>query len=79
MGDYRDHPFIKDMVRRGFEAFADKQLGYFEESKQKEIGFVGSIASVYKDILEDVLVKRGMNLAVVVRKPLENLVDFHNS
>ncbi|HAW80258.1 MAG TPA: N-acetylglucosamine kinase [Balneola sp.] len=79
LGDYRDHPFIKDMVRRGFEAFADKQLGYFEESKQKEIGFVGSIASVYKDILEDVLVKRGMNLAVVVRKPLENLVDFHNS
>ena len=79
LGDYRDHPFIQELVRKGFEAFADKQLGYFEESKQKEIGFVGSIASVYKEILEDVLSKKGMKLGVVVRKPLERLVDFHTN
>ncbi|MBO6572561.1 MAG: hypothetical protein JJ958_08950 [Balneola sp.] len=79
LGDYRDHPFIKNMVRKGFEAFADKQLGYFEESKEKEIGFVGSIASVYQEILEDVLAERGMDLAIVVRKPLDRLVDFHTS
>jgi N-acetylglucosamine kinase-like BadF-type ATPase len=79
LGDYRDHPFIKNMVRKGFEAFADKQLGYFEESKEKEIGFVGSIASVYQEILEEVLSERGMNLSIVVRKPLERLVDFHTS
>mgnify|MGYP003651951846 FL=1 len=65
------------MVQKGFEAFADKQLGYFEESKQMEIGFVGSIASVYKDILEKVLKERSMNLGIVVRKPVENLVHFH--
>lgn len=79
LGDYRDHPFIKNMVRKGFEAFADKQLGYFEESKEKEIGFVGSIASVYQEILEDVLAERGMDLVIVVRKPLDRLVDFHTS
>ena len=79
LGDYRDHPFIKNMVRKGFEAFADKQLGYFEESKEKEIGFVGSIASVYQEILEEVLSERGMNLSIVVRKPLDRLVDFHTS
>lgn len=79
LGDYRDHPFIKNMVRKGFEAFADKQLGYFEESKEKEIGFVGSIASVYQEILEKVLSERGMDLSIVVRKPLDRLVDFHTS
>lgn len=79
LGDYRDHPFIKNMVRRGFEAFADKQLGYFKESKEKEIGFVGSIASVYQEILEEVLSERGMVLSIVVRKPLDRLVDFHIS
>lgn len=79
LGDYRDHPFIKNMVRKGFEAFADKQLGYFEESKEKEIGFVGSIASVYQQILEEVLSERGMDLSIVVRKPLDRLVDFHTS
>lgn len=79
LGDYREHPFIQEMVRKGFEAFADKQLGYFDESKEMEIGFVGSIASVYRKILEDVLTERGMKLAIVVRKPLERLVDFHTS
>lgn len=79
LGDYREHPFIKNMVRKGFEAFADKQLAYFEESKEKKIGFVGSIASVYQEILEEVLTERGMDLSIVVRKPLDRLVDFHTS
>tara|TARA_R110002124_G_scaffold77578_1_gene207791 strand:- start:3469 stop:4314 length:846 start_codon:yes stop_codon:yes gene_type:complete len=77
LSDHKEHPYIKKMVQKGFEAFADKQLGYFEESKQMEIGFVGSIASVYKDILEKVLKERSMNLGIVVRKPVENLVHFH--
>lgn len=77
LSDHKNHPYIKDMVKRGFEAFADKQLGYFNESKEMEIGFVGSIASVYKDILDEVLQERGMDLAIVVRKPLDNLVKFH--
>ena len=51
----------------------------FEESKEKEIGFVGSIASVYQEILEEVLSERGMDLSIVVRKPLDRLVDFHTS
>ena len=77
LSDHKKHPYIINMVRKGFEAFAEKQLGYFEESKEKEIGFVGSIASVYKEILEEVLEEKGMNLSIVVRKPLENLVDYH--
>ena len=79
LSDQKDHPYIQNMVKKGFEAFADKQLGYFAESKEYEIGFVGSIASVYKDILEEVLNQRGMKLALVVRKPLENLVKFHSN
>jgi N-acetylglucosamine kinase-like BadF-type ATPase len=77
LSDHKDHPYIKEMVKKGFEAFADKQLGYFKESMEMEIGFVGSIASVYNEILHEVLEERGMNLATVVRKPLDNLVKFH--
>ncbi len=79
LGDFRDHPFIKEMVKKGFEAFADKQLSYFDESKSLEIGFVGSIASVYEDILREVLKEKEMQVAVIVRKPLEKLIEFHTS
>lgn len=77
LGDFRDHPFIQQMVKKGFEAFADKQLGYFEESTTLEIGFVGSIASVYENILEEVLQERSMNLARIIRKPLHRIEEYH--
>lgn len=77
LGEFKDHSYIKELVREGFEAFADKQLGYFEESKSFDIGFVGSIAFVYENILREVLEERGMNATVIVRRPLERLIDFH--
>lgn len=77
LGTYKDHSYIQEMVRKGFGAFADKQLAYFEESRSMDIGFVGSIAAVYEEILNEVLSERGMKLKTVIRKPLEQLVDYH--
>lgn len=77
LGTYKDHPYIQEMVRKGFESFADKQLAYFEESKSMKIGFVGSIASVYEEVLEEVLSERNMNLSIIIKRPLERLVDYH--
>ncbi len=79
LGDHKDHPYIRNMVKKGFEAFADKQLAYYEESKEMNIAFVGSIASVYEDILREVLESKEMNLSVVIRKPLAKLEEFHTS
>ncbi len=79
LGEYKSHPYIREMVKKGFEAFADKQLSFFEESKEMEIGFVGSIASVYEDILREVLESKGMKLSVIIRKPLARLEEFHLS
>jgi len=77
--DFNSHPFIRKLIREGFEAFANTQLTFFAESKSLEIGFVGSIASKYEDILKEVLEKRGMKVAIVVRKPLDRLVEFHTN
>ena len=76
---FKDHAFIKEMVREGFEDFADKQLSYFEEASSLKIGFVGSIASVFEDLLKEVLKERGMEVSVIVRNPLEKLAEYHIS
>ncbi|MEP1150618.1 MAG: N-acetylglucosamine kinase [Balneola sp.] len=76
---FKDHAFIKEMVREGFEDFADKQLSYFEESRSLKIGFVGSIASVFEDVLREVLKERGMEVSIIVRNPLEKLAEYHIS
>jgi N-acetylglucosamine kinase-like BadF-type ATPase len=77
LGDFPDHPFIKEIVQSGFIDFADKQLGYFGDITDKEIGFVGSIAAIHKQILEQVLADRGLKLGIIVRKPIERLVEYH--
>lgn len=77
LGDFSDHPFIKEIVQSGFIDFADKQLGYFGDITDKEIGFVGSIAAIHKQILEQVLAERGLKLGIIVRKPIERLVEYH--
>ena len=77
LGDFADHDFIKDIVRNGFEDFADKQLAYFGDLTDKEIGFVGSIAAIHRETLEKVLSERGLKLSIIVRKPIERLVENH--
>jgi hypothetical protein len=52
-------------------------LGYFGDITDKEIGFVGSIAAIHKQILEQVLADRGLKLGIIVRKPIERLVEYH--
>ncbi|MEQ8523190.1 BadF/BadG/BcrA/BcrD ATPase family protein [Gracilimonas sp.] len=77
LGDFAEHDFIKDIVRSGFEDFAEKQLAYFGDITDKDIGFVGSIAAIHRETLEKVLAKRGLKLGIIVRKPIERLVDNH--
>ncbi|WP_020402511.1 hypothetical protein [Gracilimonas tropica] len=77
LGDHADHPFIREIVKKGFEDFADKQLAYFSGIKGANVGFVGSIAAVHKETLEQVLNERELNLSIIVRKPIERLVEYH--
>ncbi len=77
LGNFADHDFIKNIVRSGFEDFADKQLAYFGDLTEKEIGFVGSIAAIHRGTLESVLSERGLKLSIIVRKPIERLVENH--
>ncbi|MEX0858093.1 MAG: BadF/BadG/BcrA/BcrD ATPase family protein [Balneolaceae bacterium] len=77
LGDHSEHPFIKKMVREGFEEFAQKQLSYFEDIEGIEGGFVGSIAAVHAETLQDVLEEYGVKLLTIVRKPIEALADYY--
>ncbi|MDR9415063.1 MAG: hypothetical protein RI564_02175 [Gracilimonas sp.] len=77
LGDHHEHPFIKTVVENGFRDFAEKQLTYYKEIEGMNVGFVGSIAAFHQDILENVLRSYSLNLSIIVRKPLDRLVEYH--
>src|SRR5690554_36726 len=77
LAEFSEHPYIQDVVEKGFNEFVIKQLHYFEKHNIKNIGFVGSVAAYNQDILQRVLEEKGYELDIIVQKPIDRLVDAH--
>ncbi|PIF43120.1 N-acetylglucosamine kinase-like BadF-type ATPase [Chryseobacterium sp. 52] len=73
----KDHPYFKDMVYEEMKSFFEYQVTSYEESKEAEINFIGSIAYYYEDILRSVAEELHLNVGHIVQKPIESLVDYH--
>jgi hypothetical protein len=50
----------------------------YKNYKKYPLGFVGSIAYFYRDILEEVAEKHGMEIKKITRCPIEELTQYHS-
>lgn len=73
----KEHPYFKNMVYEEMKNFFEYQVIPYEESKDAEINFIGSIAYYYEHILRSVAEEFQLHVGHVVRKPIESLVDYH--
>lgn len=73
----KDHPYFIQMVSEEMKNFFEYQVIPYEESKESEINFIGSIAYYYENILRSVASELHLNVGHVVQKPIESLVDYH--
>ncbi|UMQ40030.1 ATPase [Chryseobacterium sp. Y16C] len=73
----KDHPYFQKMVFDEMMNFFDYQVLPYEESKEAEINFIGSIAYYYENILRSVAAELHLNVGRIVQKPIESLVDYH--
>ena len=70
-------PYFYQLVFDGFREFMETQVLPFPESQEVAISFVGSIAYHFEEILEDVLQFFDLRKGIVVRRPLDGLVQYH--
>jgi hypothetical protein len=75
--DRKDHPYLRAMVMEEMKNFFDYQVLPYEESKEAEINFIGSIAYYYEDILRSAAAELNLNVGQIVQKPIESLVNYH--
>lgn len=73
----KDHPYFIQMVSEEMKNFFEYQVLPYEESKESEINFIGSIAYYYENILRSVASELQLNVGHVVQKPIESLVNYH--
>jgi len=76
MGSHKEHPFIQDILRTGFQEFVDTNIKDYPKHKDVPCHFVGSIAFYYQEELVEVLQANGIEPGKILQKPIEDLFNF---
>ncbi|MCW3161917.1 BadF/BadG/BcrA/BcrD ATPase family protein [Chryseobacterium oryctis] len=75
--DRKEHPYFQQMVFDEMKEFFCYQVLPYEEAKDVEINFIGSIAYYYENILRAAAAEFNLNIGNIVQKPIESLVNYH--
>jgi N-acetylglucosamine kinase-like BadF-type ATPase len=75
----QNHPFVHELVRGSFNAFFTEQLSNYSNYKNVPVGFIGSIACFYEDILLETAKEAGISVETILRSPLDGLVSYHTT
>jgi N-acetylglucosamine kinase-like BadF-type ATPase len=74
----RENPFIVDLIQEGFSQFFENNLVSLKRKHPDAlINFSGSIASDYEEILRNIASKYKMEIGVVIREPIHNLLNYY--
>lgn len=73
----QDQPFARSLASECFREFLQRHVLKYDSHLELPIHFVGSIAFLYREILQEVLDSMGLQFGKVVRKPISELVAFH--
>jgi len=74
---YIDQQEIREIVHAAFEDFIEKNISKYNQYSSLEIGFAGSVAYYFKEILTEVMEKHHLKINLIVPSPIEALVRYH--
>ena len=72
-----DHPYVDKMIKNGMMHFIENHVHCFDNYQNMKAHFIGSMSYIFKNQLEYASEKMNINLGSIIRKPIDNLVDYH--
>lgn len=75
--DHKQEPYIRAMVLKGMRDFLDIHVSCYSNYRLVPVDFVGSIAYYFEDELREVAKDMGIQVGIVVKKPIQGLVNYH--
>lgn len=75
--DNIEHPQLYPIVEEAFDKFMIKYIKSFPESKYLKVGFCGSIAYHFRDILLDSAEKHKIKISEIIQEPLSGIIKYH--
>jgi len=73
----RGHYMIENIIEDGLNDFFFTHLYKYKESWTLPINFVGSVAHGYKAVLKELCNFYELELGIILKKPMEGLINFH--
>lgn len=73
----RTHPDVKDILSYSFNEFFDNYIKLIPERYELPIGFCGSVAFYFQDIIKKIASERNLKIESFVKEPLDGIVRFH--
>lgn len=77
IGECIEEPFLHELVRNCFKDFFKKTICRYENHRQIPVGFVGSVAFHFQNILTEVAKEKNVRLEKIIESPIEDLVKYH--
>ena len=72
-----DSEVLRQMVAGCFSEFLQKNVARYENAPEEPVGFIGSIAYHYRDILKEVADGLGYRISTIEKSPAEGLISYH--
>lgn len=69
-------PEVRQLVKSSFTAFLTRNVMQYDYRNYK-VGFNGSIAWYYRDILAEAAAEVGVQMGTIIKAPMEGLIKFH--
>lgn len=74
---HSDEPYFQHMIEEGFRHFMQVHVCCYDNYKEADLHFVGSLAGIFREALDRAAASLGLNITSVIRKPAEGLVNYH--
>lgn len=72
-------PEIASLVEKGFQAFFTRNVLQYEQTNELPVHFTGSVAFVFREILEKVALRHNLRMGTVTKEPMEGLIRYHQT
>ena len=73
-----EEPSIHRLVLNAFKAFFVRNVENYTGYKELPVGFVGSIAVYYKDVLREAASSLYINVGTIMKSPMAGLIKYHS-
>lgn len=73
------NPYVYSLILTEFMQFTKRNLSMYEGVHSLKIGFTGSIAAHFENILREAVASQGLSVNQIMQNPLDGLISYHST